>query len=151
MAVRFRNAATRAQHLVVFVTDDGGDTWSPRRAPPGADLRAYAWGFSGGSIPFAAASADDWVLLLGRKLYVTADAGRTWSLTHARYAPAPPRIWDVDFTSRSDGWAIFAARGGAALVHTTDGGLDWTPLSPPVPRFRRPHVRQACGSACRRP
>ena len=53
----------------------------PAGLAPGADLRAYAWGFSRGSIPFAAASADDWVLLLGRKLYVTADAGRTWSLT----------------------------------------------------------------------
>ena len=81
--------------------------------------------------------ADDWMLLLGRTLYVTADAGRTWSVAQARYAPPPPRIWDVDFTSRSDGWAIFAARGGAALVHTTDGGRDWTPLSPPVPKSRR--------------
>jgi photosystem II stability/assembly factor-like uncharacterized protein len=151
IAVRFRDPASRAQHLVIYVTRDGGETWSPRPAPRAADLRAYSWGFSGGSIPFSAASPDDWVLLIGRTLYVTADAGRTWSLVHPRYAPEPPKIWDVDFTSRSNGWAIFAVRNGIALVHTTNGGRDWTPLSPPVPKLRPVHVRPACGSACTRP
>jgi photosystem II stability/assembly factor-like uncharacterized protein len=131
--------------LIVYVSRDGGTTWSPRPAPPPADLR-------GGQLPFSAATAVDWILFLGQTIYATTNAGRSWSTLHVLYAPKPPRIWDVNFTSPLKGWAIFATRTGAALVQTTNGGRDWTPLTPPVPRF--PAVRPApktCASPCRRP
>jgi photosystem II stability/assembly factor-like uncharacterized protein len=50
----------------------------------------------------------------------------------ARYAPKPPAVWDVQFASASAGWAIFGVRDGAALVRTTNGGHDWTPVHPPA-------------------
>jgi photosystem II stability/assembly factor-like uncharacterized protein len=129
LPVRFRDPANRSQHVVVYVTRDGGATWSARPAPAAADVRAYSWGFPG-AIPFSAATADDWMLFVGRTLYVTADAGRTWSVVHPRYAPDPPGISSVSFTSRSSGWAVFSVRNGSALVRTTNGGRDWTPLYP---------------------
>jgi photosystem II stability/assembly factor-like uncharacterized protein len=132
VAVRFRDR-THAQHLVVYVTKDGGDSWTPRPAPASADLRAYSWGFPQG-LPFSAADAWSWFLFVGHHLYWTRDAGRTWSVT-ATVAPKAPQVWDVNFSSPRDGWAIFASvvtgpRAGSALVRTRDGGRHWTPLAP---------------------
>lgn len=130
--VRFRDRM-HAQHLVVYVTHDGGNSWSPRPAPVAADLGAQTWGFPE-ALPFSAATADSWFLLAGHRLYWTRDAGHSWSVTRT-VAPKAPRVWDVSFTSPLDGWAIFAPveigpRAGSALVKTTDGGLHWTPLAP---------------------
>jgi photosystem II stability/assembly factor-like uncharacterized protein len=132
VAVRFRDR-TRAQHLVVYVTTNGGDSWTAHPAPLSADLRAYSWGFPE-ALPFSAATADSWFLFVGHNLYSTRDAGRTWSITQT-VAPKAPRVWDVNFTSPRDGWAIFAPLGarprtGPALVKTTDRGRHWTPLAP---------------------
>jgi photosystem II stability/assembly factor-like uncharacterized protein len=130
--VRFRDRK-HAQHLVVYLTRDGGNTWSPRPAPVDADLRAQSWGIPE-ALPFSAATADSWFLFVGRRLFWTRDAGRSWSITRT-VAPKAPRVWDVYFTSPLDGWAIFAPvetgpRAGSALVKTTDGGRHWTPLTP---------------------
>lgn len=133
-SARVLNAKTKAQHVVVYVTHDGGAAWSARPAPAAADLHAYTFGFSGGT-PFSAASADNWKLMIGRTLYVTHDAGVRWSVVRARYAPKPPAVWDVQFTSASGGWAIFGVGDGAALVRTTNGGRDWTPVHPPEMRI----------------
>jgi photosystem II stability/assembly factor-like uncharacterized protein len=132
VGVRFRDRA-RAQHVVVYVTDDGGDSWSARPAPASVDLRAESWGLPG-ALPFSAATAKDWFLLAGPTLYTTTDAGRSWVATRT-VAPPAPRAWDLVFSSPTTGWAIFAPvvngpRAGAALVKTTDGGRHWTPLAP---------------------
>jgi photosystem II stability/assembly factor-like uncharacterized protein len=132
VGVRFRDRS-RAQQVVVYVTHDGGDSWSARPAPAAVDLRAESWGFPQ-ALPFSAASAKDWFLLVGPMLYTTTDGGRTWSTTRT-VAPKPPRVWDLAFSSPSEGWAIFALvvngpRAGAALVKTSDGGRHWTPLAP---------------------
>jgi photosystem II stability/assembly factor-like uncharacterized protein len=130
--VRYRDR-TRAQHVVVYATGDGGRTWSPRLAPVAADLRAQSWGIPE-ALPFSAATAESWFLFSGHNLYSTRDAGRTWSVTRT-VAPKAPRVWDVYFTSPLDGWAIFAPvvtgpRAGSALVETSDGGRHWVPLVP---------------------
>jgi hypothetical protein len=132
-SARVLDPKTKAEHVVVYITEDGGATWSARPAPAAADLRAYTFGSSGGT-PFSAASAKEWKLMVGRTLYVTHDAGLRWSVVHARYAPRPPAVWDVQFASASAGWAIFGVADGAALVQTTNGGRDWTPVHPPTMR-----------------
>lgn len=130
--VRLRDRS-RAQHLVVYVTRDGGATWTARAAPRAVDLRAESWGFPQ-ALPFSAATTDDWFVFANRYLHTTHDGGRTWSAFRT-VAPKAPGIWDVTFTSPTYGWAIFAPiqtgpRSGAALVKTTDGGRHWTPLAP---------------------
>ena len=92
-----------------------------------------------GGTPFSAANADDWKLMIGRMLYTTHDAGLRWSVLRARYAPKPPAVWDLQFTSASAGWAIFGVSDGAVLVRTTNGGRDWTPVHPPaIPTAKKP-------------
>jgi photosystem II stability/assembly factor-like uncharacterized protein len=125
-----RDRATKSQRLVVVVSRDGGVTWSARPAPRSADLRAYGWGPAGGITAFSAATASDWKLLVGPTIFTTTDAGRSWTTARAVYAPPAPRVWDVGFTTATDGWAIFGVRSGAALVRTTDGGRRWRPVTP---------------------
>ena len=132
IAVRFRDRSG-AQHVIVCVTIDGGQTWTVRAAPASADVRAQSWGFPE-ALPFSAATVDDWFLLVGHNLYATHDRGLSWSAIRT-VAPQAPHAWDVDFTSPTTGWAIFAPyetgpRAGAALVKTTDGGRHWRPLAP---------------------
>jgi photosystem II stability/assembly factor-like uncharacterized protein len=130
VAVRYRARGAKAQHVVVYVTADGGTTWTARPAPRSVDLHAQTWGISE-ALPFSAANARDWVLFDSPTIYATHDAGRTWSVVRPRYAPPAPGVWDVSFVSASTGWAVFEPRNGApALVETTDAGRDWRALSP---------------------
>jgi hypothetical protein len=66
----------------------------------------------------------------------------------------PETIWNLTFTSPTTGWAIFTFAHGsvAALARTTNGGRDWLPLSPPVPKLPPlPKPKPVCASPCRRP
>jgi photosystem II stability/assembly factor-like uncharacterized protein len=94
---------------------------------------------------FSAPTARDVVYWARGRLWSSTDAGATWTRIRSRVAPR--QVWDLQFTSPVDGWAIF----GAALVQTTDGGRDWTPLTPPVPRIRYVAPKPPCNSPCRRP
>ena len=104
---------------------------------------------------FAASSPGDFVFWARGRLWRSSDAGRSWQRIRSN---VPPRsVWDIRFASRDDGWAIFGVftktgyLRGAALARTTDGGRDWTPLTPPVPRRPPFHVKPQCGAACARP
>jgi photosystem II stability/assembly factor-like uncharacterized protein len=64
------------------------------------------------ALPFSAATANDRFLFAGSKLYATRDAGRTWTAVET-VAPPAPRVWDVAFTSPTDGgrpWIALAPR-----------------------------------------
>jgi photosystem II stability/assembly factor-like uncharacterized protein len=104
---------------------------------------------------FSAASSLDWVVTDLNVLHVTTDGGRSWRTVRPRDLPTGGTIWQAVFSSAEDGWAIFALPGqdgNAALVHTVDGGLDWTPLLPPVPKPKPVAApKPTCGSACQRP
>jgi photosystem II stability/assembly factor-like uncharacterized protein len=128
--VRYRASRGKAQHVVVYVTNDRGATWSARPAPPNVDVSPQTWGFPQ-ALPFSAANPRDWVLFGGSAIDATRDGGRTWTAVRPRYAPPPHGVWDVAFLSASTGWAVFESRNGApALVETTDGGRNWRALSP---------------------
>lgn len=157
----------------LYRTDDGGRTWTrvlrgyatlPQHgvvAVPGfvvaADgtRRALPVHVGGQAPVFAASSPTDFVFWARGILWQSSDAGRSWRRIASK---VPPRsLWNLRFTSRDDGWAIFGAvtptgyLRGAALAHTTNGGRDWTPLTPPVPRLHYTAPKPQCGSACRRP
>jgi photosystem II stability/assembly factor-like uncharacterized protein len=127
VAVRFREHS-RAQRVIVYITHDGGDSWSARLVPARVDLRPQSWPFPE-AVPFSAATAKDWFLFVGSSLYTTHDGGQTWTMTRT-VAPPAPHVWDVSFSSPRDGWAIFAVGNGAALVKTVDAGRHWAALAP---------------------
>ncbi len=126
--VRFRDAKTRAQQLVVYSTHDGGLRWTTSLGPSQADLRTSQWGIPQAS-GFSAATPRDWALFANGVVYLTHDAGARWIAVRPRYAPRVPGVWDFSLTSPTSAWAIFAAgRAGAALVRTENSGRDWRPL-----------------------
>ncbi|HEX5245979.1 MAG TPA: hypothetical protein VFW41_02485 [Gaiellaceae bacterium] len=116
----FGTAGVVASHRVIEVTRDGGRTWSAVAAPADA-------------VQFSAPTARDWYVWSGKTLWRTSDAGGRWSKVAMRVVPQ--NLSDLTFTSPRTAWAIFTLGGDAiALAKTTNGGRDWLPLTPPVPK-----------------
>ncbi len=103
--------------LAVYVTRDGGNTWTLTTTPIP----------EGGSADFL--SAEGMVIYNGSQFYVTRDAARTWSII-------PPDIAfgdtfaTMDFVDASTGWVITLdpSTNHPSLYRTSDGGLTWFPI-----------------------
>jgi photosystem II stability/assembly factor-like uncharacterized protein len=127
----------------VYTTSDGGDHWSgPIQVANVTQLVALFY-----------IDVTHWVgLPIGGGWMRTADAGRHWDVTPAttQFGGGPasgaglpaqmmlgwPPPW-FSFSTPSQGWAYVlvqpngAQSAGITLYETTDGGVDWTPLSLP--------------------
>lgn len=157
LPVRFRNPRTHIQRLVVYTSGDRGESWKAHRVPARVDWSRsfFTWGFPESGL-FSPASRTVWFVNGRHVLFMTANAGRSWHTVRPLDLPRRAWMWSAQFTSADDGWAIFwlpsVAGGSGVLVHTTDGGLTWAPLAPPVPKPRPPPpATPACGSSCARP
>lgn len=107
-----------AYQLAVYVTRDGGGTWTltPTLLP------------MGGSADFL--SAEEAVIYNGEQFYVTQDAARTW-----RIIPPDVKFGDVfagmDFVDPMTGWVVTMDQTGQRGVYRTgDGGATWFPVLP---------------------
>lgn len=155
LPVRFREPRTHLQRLVVYTSSNGGASWTAHIAP--ADVRwsrsFFTWGVPATGL-FSAASPRVWIVNGSRALFTTTDSGRSWRMVRPLDLPPRATIWSVSFTAPDDGWAIFwlpsGNSGSGALVRTTDGGVSWAPLAPPVPKPRPlPKPKPLCGATCR--
>jgi photosystem II stability/assembly factor-like uncharacterized protein len=104
--------------LAVYVTSDGGRTWSltPTLIP------------KGGSADFL--SAREVVIYNGEQFYVTRDAAATWTIV-----PPDVKFGDIfagmDFTDTSSGWVLTLTQNNQrTLYRSGDGGLTWFPIVP---------------------
>jgi hypothetical protein len=124
----------------VYVTDNGGVTWT-RRSLPALERVSDSAGFynDGGSLAsrFSPVSAHSWLIDLGQRLYLTNDGGRRWT------SFAPMQEWSAAaaaFSSPSSGVASVlslscmtpassnhppATGCYTTLVVSHDGGHDW--------------------------
>ena len=100
---------SREWSSVLITTNDGGQTWRPLSPPP--QLR---------SIVFANASRGSGLDLKGN-IYYTVDGGRTWLL---RYEARGHALRSLFFLDDSRGWAV-----GETVLHTTDGGMNWSRIA----------------------
>ena len=119
--------------LVVYVSGDGGSTWTARPAPRG-------WTPVIGTADeqrFSAATRNVWFAAARRTLAVSRDAGRSWRVVRPVGIPPHRSIAAVDFTSGTLGWAIFSGPSQSVLMRTTDGGLHWKSAGPRKPKRNR--------------
>jgi photosystem II stability/assembly factor-like uncharacterized protein len=116
-----------AARATMFVTTNGGASWSARESP---DYDPDAFEFI---------NADDgWLLISGSitaatsetNLWVTDNAGRTWTNLHTN---ANLVGFSLDFVSAQLGWADTALPApnppAVGLMQTTDGGRTWSPVA----------------------
>lgn len=103
----------------IYVTRDGGDTWSLTPAiPDGAGETNFL-------------SAEEIVIYNGEQFHVTRDAARTW------VSVSPDIVFgesfaNMEFVSPNAGWVITLdpTTNQRSLYRTSDGGATWLPVLP---------------------
>ena len=97
---------------ILVYTEDGGETWTRRRAPSRLELI---------DIDF-----DDekrgWIVGAGGTILKTVDGGQTWTTQHSGTTAT---VYHIDFRDDKKGWAV-GERG--TILRTTDGGEHWEPV-----------------------
>ncbi len=61
----------------------------------------------------------------GKGIWITRDAGRSWTLSLT--APEPRTFYDSCFINDQEGWVVFGLL--PHLFHTQDGGATWQPMA----------------------
>ncbi len=126
----------------VYVTEDGGSTWTARPTPDILGLREFKP--SGLRFRFAPISPTSWKIDVGSALYSTTNAGRTWVRTLPTPKVTAGTTTAVVFVSSRDGLALWsgppkcedrvhapeASQCFPIMVGTTDGGNRWAPVTP---------------------
>lgn len=121
----------------VYVSDDGGSTWTSHTVP--AFLGSQ---FSPGGIAyrFAAVGPLEWKIDVGSDLYETADGGATWTTVKPEPAVGVGNVMAITFSSPNRGMALGVQPRcptpsaisqttycGQVLTVTSDGGVHWEP------------------------
>lgn len=102
---------------VILLTQDGS-TWQQISTPTTQALLSI----------FFIDESTGWACGRTGLLLVTADSGFTWN----DISTGGPTLWDVCFRDENEGWLVGywpIGSAGAALMHTTNGGADWTDQS----------------------
>jgi photosystem II stability/assembly factor-like uncharacterized protein len=120
LPVRFSDLITsRDIATVIYVTHDGGTTWSSTM-PVSAALSASHF-----------LDVQHGWLTDGIALFVTSDGGQHWTKLTA--SANFKHVTQLDFVSESTGWAISKQGDGSSfLLKTTDGGQTWTQITPVI-------------------
>ena len=98
---------------ILVYTEDGGETWTRRRAPSRLELIAIDF--------------DDekrgWIAGAGGTILKTIDGGQTWTTQNSGTTAT---VYHIDFRDDKKGWAV-GERG--TILRTTDGGEHWEPVA----------------------
>jgi photosystem II stability/assembly factor-like uncharacterized protein len=103
------------QGTYLYVTDDGGASWTPRELPVG-----QLWG---APVFF---NASEGVITDGQDLYLTLDGGRAWTSLGTLPVPKADLVGGIDFVDAEDGWVT----DGTRLYVTHDGSQTWIAIVP---------------------
>jgi photosystem II stability/assembly factor-like uncharacterized protein len=144
----------------VFVTTNGGRTWSSHPAPTDAGLSRYLpTDLSVSAPPFSAITPSQWAMFVGPALYRTSDAGQHWERVAAQPRWSPGAVLSLFFGTPSRGWVVAYVPdcepmagigpctpiGPSYLMTTSNGGRRWraAPYWQAAARYSDPLVPQA--------
>lgn len=101
-------------------TTDGGRTWNTIWTDTtGYEIRGLSF----------VDSANGWIVLYNAIIMKTTDGGDSWikkdTIYYWKENWLPLR--DITFATIDSGWAVGGIAGDAIVVHTTNGGLTWSP------------------------
>jgi photosystem II stability/assembly factor-like uncharacterized protein len=113
----------------LFVTTNGGLTWSRRRTPDSAlDASEFIDAANGWLLMNASDTSDH-----DSSLWVTRNAGRTWTDLGLNIELGG---LSLDFLTSQIGWAspdeVLQPPSGPGLLRTTDGGRTWSAIKPTI-------------------
>jgi photosystem II stability/assembly factor-like uncharacterized protein len=115
--------------VTLFVTTNGGRTWSRWRTPDSAlDASDFVDGDNGWLLMYNADASDH-----DSSLWVTHNAGKTWTDLglDLRFGGT-----SLDFLTTQIGWAFFSEwlqpPAGPELLRTIDGGRTWSAMTPAI-------------------
>ena len=123
-------------HVSLWVTRDGGKTWSRASAPTDQAFVDAAVN----PVPFQVIDRNHWIAAVnGGVLFLTGDAGRTWTRTDVG-APWTFGILDsIQFPALDEGWIVScgihseqALCAKASLILVLHGGTVWTSAKPSI-------------------
>ena len=130
-----------AESTSVFVTDDGGVSWTAHPLPAIGGLASLKPRGLGSR--FVAIGPTSWRIDIGSALYSTSNSGRIWTWFVPKPASEAGSVSSVVFSSSGDGMAItlppdcsgpnFEPQGPQcfpSLTVSTDGGSQWVPAKP---------------------
>jgi photosystem II stability/assembly factor-like uncharacterized protein len=113
------------QALFIFITEDGGLTWSPHPAPAASGEAFFLDTEHGWFL-----GTDD-LEEAGAKLFFTSNHGQSWKLLQGKTPfPFGTKLYFID---EGNGWALLDApdaNTGVSMYTTRDGGLTWGSLAP---------------------
>ena len=121
-----KNALTFSA-LVVYVSQDGGQTWQPA---PG-ELENPLSQINNVQI----LSAKDVFVVCGKNLCASNDGAQTWktlsgSLNFDQSTGAADAVTMFNFIDPQNGWAVSGQSGATTLWQSQDGGATWAKMSP---------------------
>lgn len=112
--------------LWLYLTTDGGQSWTPHRLPASAGVVEFVSPTNGWLLGYdstAWLSGDGAAGDHDVPLYQTQDGGRTWTMVRV-FAQAR----EVVFVDEQTGWVVARADQGSILWRTSDGGRTWIEL-----------------------
>jgi photosystem II stability/assembly factor-like uncharacterized protein len=110
---------------LLYITNDGGDSWSPTQLPQKYVSNFYFLDARRGWLVGLAPDAQTHSLHFNQ-LYFTQDGGHSWQGFTPNHELAGP----VGFLTEKLGWSLYLKARIPEVLQTTDGGKTWQPVQP---------------------
>ena len=103
-------------YMVLYVTHDGGKTWTPTTPTPINDISSNIYIADGQHAWFSENTT----------FYATSDGGKSW----AKVGQTPSEIGGMSFVDANNGWAVGPLKNKSPLLlHTTNSGKTWQAIT----------------------
>lgn len=119
------NVGDDASNSTFALSDDNGTQWTPSVVGPPHIPGRLEW--SGPALTNG--TGIIWYVVGGSTLWRTTVTGKVWTLAYRTPVGSTDELYPLLFANQSTGYMAESGSAGARLLRTTDGGLNWNPVS----------------------